>query len=159
MNSDSLQDTLYGLMESGKSANPALSTLLNDYIKFHAVLVVEGGIFAFMFMVLSLYLWRRLKRTQNTKSRNWTFEKKTYFCFGLVSTVVTLLMLLIVAANLSNVLNPQEGFSHFIPDLGTPQAGTQKAALHQAVNTWAQSGSPHMPSILKNGVKIGRAHV
>ena len=152
MNSDSLQDTLYNLTQSGTRANPALNTLLHDYIKFHAVLIIEGGIFTLMLIVLIVYFWRRLKRTQNTKSRNWTFEKKTYFCFGLVSTVVTLFMLLIVAANLSNVLNSQEGFVQSILDLGTPQMGTQKAALHQAVNTWALSGSAQMPSILQNGV-------
>ena len=152
VNSDSLQDTLYNLTQSGTRANPALNTLLHDYIKFHAVLVIEGGIFTFILIVLSAYFWRQLEKMQNAKSRNWTFEKKTYFCFGLVSTVVSLFILLIVAANLSNVLNPQKGFVQFISDLGTPQVGTQKAALHQAVNIWALSGSAQMPSILQNGV-------
>lgn len=102
-----------------------------------------------LLIILSVYFWRRFKKTKKAK----TFEKKVYFCFGLVSTIVTLFMFLIVAANLSSVLNPQEGFAQFIPDLGTPQAGTQKAALHQAVNTWAQSGSTKIPSILQNKIK------
>jgi hypothetical protein len=61
-------------------------------------------------------------------------------------------MLLIVAANISNVVHPQAGFAQSIPDLGTPQGGTHKAALHQAVATWVQSGSASMPSLLEDGV-------
>ncbi|MBI2331798.1 MAG: hypothetical protein HYU84_06525 [Chloroflexi bacterium] len=77
----------------------------------------------------------------------------SYLCFGLTSTVVSLLMLLIVTANLSNILNPQEGFAQSIPDLGTPQAGTHKAVLYQAVNAWVQSGSTDIPSILQDEVR------
>ncbi|HEY9628114.1 MAG TPA: hypothetical protein V6C84_12515 [Coleofasciculaceae cyanobacterium] len=152
MDSDNLQNTLHNLMQSSSRSNPAYNTLLHDYIKYHAVLVVEGGIFALLLMLLSVYFWRRFKRTRKAETRNWTFEKKVYFCFGLVSTIVTLLMLLIVVVNLGTVLNPREGFAQSIPDLSTLQAGTQKAALYQAVNDWVQSGSAHMPSVLENKV-------
>ena len=153
MNSDDLQNTLSSLLQSGSHSNPAYNTLLHDYTTYHAVLVIEGTMFVLLLIVLSVYFWRRFKRTQKAENHTWTFEKKAYFCFGLACTVVTLGMLLIVAANVSNVVNPQEGFAQSIPDLGTPQAGTQKAALHQAVNTWAQSGSASMPSMLENGVR------
>lgn len=153
MDSDNLQNTLHSLMKSGSRSNPAYNTLLHDYIKYHAVFVVEGGIFALLLTVLSVYFWRRFKRTRKAETRNWTFEKKAYFCFGLTSTIVTLFMLLIVVVNLGTVLNPQEGFAQSIPDLGIPQAGTQKAALYQAVNAWVQSGSTHMPPALENKVR------
>lgn len=152
MNSDNLQTTLYNLAQSGSLSNPAYNTLLRDYTRYHAVLFIEGGIFTLMLLVLSVYFWRQFIKTQKAEIGNWTFEKKTYFCFGLASTLISLFMFLIVAANLSNVLNPQEGFAQSILDLGTPQAGTQKAGLYQAVNTWAQSGSVQMPSILQNEV-------
>ena len=153
MNSDNLQNTLYNLTQSGTLTNPAYNTLLHDYTKYHAVFFIEGGVFALILIVLSVYFWRRFKRMQHAETRGWTFEKKTYFCFGLVSTVAALLMLLIVAANLSNVLNPRDGFAQSIPDLGTPQAGTQKDELYQAVNVWVQSGGPNMPPILQNEVR------
>lgn len=153
MNSDDLQKTLYSLMQSGSRSNPAYNTLLQDYTTYHAVLVIEGGMFALLLMALSMSFWRRFQGTQKAETHTWTFEKKAYFCFGLVSTVVTFGMLLIVAANISNAFHPQEGFAQSIPDLGTPQAGTQKAALYQAVTTWAQSGSVSMPPLLENGVR------
>ncbi|MBI3173435.1 MAG: hypothetical protein HYZ25_06940 [Chloroflexi bacterium] len=152
MNNDNLQNTLYHLAQSGAFSNPAYHTLLHDYTTYHAVLFIEGGIFMLILMALSVYFWQRFRRIQKATTHHWAFEKKTYFSFGLVSTVVTLFMLLIVAANLSNVLNPQEGFIQSITDLGTPQEGTQKAALYQAVDIWAQSGSAQPPSILQNGV-------
>lgn len=153
MNSDDLQNTLYSIMQSGSRSNPAYNTLLHDYTMYHAVLVIEGGIFTLLLIALSVYFWRQFERTQKTVTRTWLFEKKAYFCFGLISTAVALCMLLIVVANVSNVLNPQEGFAQSIPDLATPQAGTQKAALYQAVNTWAQSASAYIPSMLQNGVR------
>ncbi|MBE9009980.1 hypothetical protein IQ250_07150 [Pseudanabaenaceae cyanobacterium LEGE 13415] len=153
MNSNPLQDTLYSLVKSGSHSNFAYNTLLYDYITYHAALVIEGGIFALLLIVLGVYFWRRFKRMRKAETCNWTFEKKAYFCFGLVSTIVALFMLLIVAVNLSTVLNPQEGFVQVIQDLGTPQAGTQKAAHYQAVNTWVQSGSAHMPPVLQNEVR------
>lgn len=153
MDSDNLQNMLYSLMQSGSRSNPAYNTLLHDYIKFHAVLVIEGGIFALLLIVLSMYFWQQFKRTRKAETRNWTFEKKAYFCFGLVSTIVALFMLLIVAVNLSTTLNPQEGFAQIISDLGTPQAGTQKAVRYQSVNIWVQSGSAHMSPVLQNEVR------
>lgn len=153
MDGNDLQNTLYLLAQSGSLSNPAYNLLLRDYTTYHAVLFVEGGIFTFMLILLSLAFWQRFKRMHKAETHNWTFEKKTYFCFGLLSTVVALLMLLIVAANLSNVVNPRDGFVQSIPDLGTPQAGTPKAALYQAVNIWAQSGNAQMPAVLQDEVR------
>ncbi|MGB8699706.1 MAG: hypothetical protein WCD18_09850 [Thermosynechococcaceae cyanobacterium] len=117
------------------------------------MLVIDGDIFAILLVVLSVYFWRWFKRIQKAETRNWRFEEKAYFCFGLVSTIVALFMLLIVAVNLGTVLKPQEGFAQVIQDLGTPQAGTQKAAHYQAVNTWVQLGSVQMPPVLQNEVR------
>jgi hypothetical protein len=119
---------------------------------YHAVLVIEGGMVALLLTVLSVSFWRRLKRAQNAEKHTWTFERKAYLGFGLLSTLVTLGMLLIVAANISNVVHPQAGFAQSIPDLGTPQVGTHKAALHQAVATWVQSGNASLPSLLEDEV-------
>lgn len=153
MDSDNLQKTLYSLMQSGSHSNPAYNTLLHDYIKYHAALVIEGGIFALLLLVLSVYFGRRFKRMRKAETPDWTFQKKAYFGFALVSAIVALFMLSIVAVNLGTVLNPQEGFAQVIRDLGTPQAGTQRAARYQAVNTWVQSGSARIPPALQNEVR------
>ncbi len=153
MDTDNLQQTLTNLMQSGSESNPAYATLLRDYTTYHAVLLIEGGLFALLLIVLSAYCWRRFARSQGAGTRRWTFEKKVLFSSGLASTLFALFMLLIVAANLSNVANPQAGFAQSIPDLGAPQAGTHRAALHEAVAGWAQSGSAAMPVLLQDAVR------
>lgn len=152
MNTDDLQSTLSRLIQSGSSSNPAYTALLHDYTVYHAVLVIEGGMVALLLTLLSVFFWRQLKRAQNAEKHIWTFECKAYLGFALLSTLVTLGMLVIVVANISNVIHPQAGFAQSIPDLGKPQVGTHKAALHQAVATWVQSGSTSMPSLLEDGV-------
>lgn len=106
-----------------------------------------------LFVMLSIYFWRKFMKLPKSNFRKWSFEKKAYFGFGLGSIVMFLFMLLIVMANLSNVLNPQDGFKQTIPDIAVPQAGTQKALIYHAVNLWAKSGNDQMPSILQNEIK------
>lgn len=152
MNSDSLQTTLNNLLQSGTQSNPALNSLLSDYIKYHVVLLIVGGLFTLILVTLSILFWARYKRAPKTDTSKWTFEKKTYFSFGLLTTIVGLFMALIVAANTSNVLNPRQGFSGAVGMLGTSQTGTHKAELYQSFNTWLQSGSTHAPALIQSKI-------
>ncbi|MBA2391580.1 MAG: hypothetical protein H0V70_02400 [Ktedonobacteraceae bacterium] len=152
MNNNNLQRTLSKLIQSGSRSNPAMNTLINDYTTYHIVLVVVGGFFVLIFLLLSLFFWTQLKRTPQAAKHKWTFEKKTYFSLGAVSIVVGLLIALIVAVNATTVLNPLPGFSSLVDSLGTPKAGTQMDKLYQACNTWLQSGSTHIPSLIQSKI-------
>ncbi len=150
--SDTLQDTLQTLIQSGTKSNPALNSLVSDYTRYHVVLVVVGGLFTLGLILLSLFFWKGFRKAPTVDARKWTFEKKTFFYFGSFSTLVGSLMALIVAANVSNVLNPWQGFSESIGLLGTPRAGTQTDRLYQSFNGWLQSGSPRMPSFVQRKI-------
>lgn len=152
MNSDSLQTTLNNLLKSGTRSNPVLNILLSDYTKYHVVTLIIGGLFTLILVTLSVLLWIRYKRAPKTGTSKWTFEKKTYFSFGLLTTIVGLFMVLIVVANASTVLNPGPGFSGVVDMLGTSQAGTQKTELYQSFNTWLQSGSTPIPSLIQSKI-------
>lgn len=152
MNSDSLQTTLNNLLKSGTRSNPVLNILLSDYTKYHVVTLIIGGLFTLILVTLSVLLWIRYKRAPKTGTSKWTFEKKTYFSFGLLTTIVGLFMVLIVVANASTVLNPGPGFSGVVDMLGTSQAGTQKTELYQSFNTWLQSGSTPVPSLIQSKI-------
>jgi cytochrome bd-type quinol oxidase subunit 2 len=152
MNSGSLQTTLNNLLQSGTRSNPALNTLLSDYTKYHLVLLVVGGLFTLILVTLSVLFWARYKKAPKTDTRKWTFEKKTYFSFGLLTTIVWLLMVLIVVVNAGTVLNPRQGFSGVVDMLGTSQAGTHKTELYQSFNTWLQSGSTQVPSLIQSKI-------
>ena len=149
---DSLQATLNKLIQADSTSNPALNRLIAANTEYHFVLVVVGGLFLLALMLLSGFFWRRFTRTSKGDSGQWTFEKRTYFSFGLFSVVVGLLMALIVVANVNNVLNPRQEFSGAIGMLGTPQAGSQTDKRQQAFKTWLQSGSPQMPSLIQDKI-------
>ncbi len=149
---DNLQTELKNLIESGSSSNPAVNTLINDYTQYHAVLVVAGGLLVLIFVLLSIYFWTQWKRIPNTAERKWTFEKKTYFAFGALSVIVGLLFALIVAMNASNVFDPWHGFSLLVDELGIPEVGTQMDTRYQEFNSWVQSGSVNVPSIIQSNI-------
>lgn len=149
---NNLQNTLSKLIQAGSWSNPAMNTLINDYITYHLVLVVVGGFFVLVFLLLSLFFWVQWKRTSQEASRKWTFEKKAYFFLGTVSAAFGLLIALIVAVNATTVLNPLPGFSSIVASLGTPKPGTQMDKLYQTVNTWLQSGSTHIPSLIQSKI-------
>jgi hypothetical protein len=152
MNDNNLQSTLNKLIQSGSRSNPAMNTLINDYTRYHVVLVVVGAFLVLTFILLSIFFWAQFKRTSKTDKHKWTFEKMVYASFGALSAVVGLLIALIVAANATNVLNPQHGFSLLVDSLGTPQASTPMDKLYQEFNTWVQSGSANIPSLIQSKI-------
>jgi uncharacterized membrane protein len=152
MNSDSLQTTLNNLLQSGTRSNPALNSLLDDYIKYHVILLIVGGFFTVILAILSILFWARCKRSPNLNNSKWTFEQKTYFSFGLLTTIVGLLMALLVGVNAGTVLKPQPGFSGVISMLGRSPSGTPKAELQQSFNRWLQSGSTQIPPLVQSKI-------
>ena len=145
----SLQELLRTLLQSGSESNPALNALISDYSTYHLVLVMVGGLFLVALIILSVFLWRRFSRAPRTDTRRWTFEKRVYFVFGLLSVLVGLAMTVIVAANVSTAVHPREGFAGSISMLGTPQPGTPSADVQGSVYAWLESGSTDTPADLQ----------
>lgn len=106
---DSLHATLSKLTKSGWQSNPAMKTLIDDYARYHYVLVIAGGCLALVFAALSVVFWRRFRQLRKAGIRRWTFEQKVYFSFGLIGSVVAVLIALLVAVNAANALDPVHG--------------------------------------------------
>ncbi len=147
-----LQATLDNMIQSGAWSNPAMNTLINDYTRYHVVFVVEGGLLVVIYILLSIFFWTQWRGVPKIDKRRWTFEKKTYFSFGVLSIAVGLLISLFVAADATNVADPRLGFSLLVDSLGTPKAGTPMDHLYQAFNTWLQSGSATIPPLVQNKI-------
>lgn len=139
-----LRTTLSALLDSGTDTNPALNALLHDYAAYHRVLAFLAGAFLIATTVLSVLLWRRFRRT-GTPGRGWSFERWMSFWLGLISVGTALFLALVVAANVSNVLDPQAGFAGALGLLGSPKAGTSAAQLHDAFAEWLRSGAAAVP--------------
>jgi hypothetical protein len=154
MNTESyadLQFTLKGLLKLSSGSNPALATLLHDYARYHVVLVVLGSVLVLLLTLLSIFCWVRFRQAQQ-RPLQVGFEQKVYACFGLMTAGVGLLMVLLVAANASNALNPSPGFSLLVETLHRPKAGTHLAQLHQAFQLWLQSGGTAVPAPIQASI-------
>jgi heme/copper-type cytochrome/quinol oxidase subunit 2 len=149
---DTLRNTLKDLVKSGTDSNAAFNRLLDDYASYHLVLVIVGGVFLVGLLVMSVFFWRRFAKAPKNDKRGWTFERKTFFCFGVVSILVCLFLAVVVAANVSNVRSPRAGLAGAIPLLSTPHGGAQDGELYESFNAWLESGSDDLPPAVQSRV-------
>jgi len=106
---DLLPGALQESLQAGAGTNAALGVLLDDFVRYHAVLVGLGGAVAAALLVLGGWCWRRSGRVNAGAGGAWTFERRVYVSFGGTGIVSGLLMAVIVAANVSTVLHPGPG--------------------------------------------------
>ncbi len=141
---DDLRTTLSTLLESGTDTNPALAALLHDYAAYHRVLVILGGLILVAVLVATVACWRRYRSARSAAGAR--FERRTYFWFTALGVGVVLFFALVVAANVSNVLDARHGFAGALGLLGTPRPGSSAADLQESFTTWLQSGTSAVPA-------------
>jgi hypothetical protein len=133
------------LTRSDVPANPAYHRVRSDYVNFHVVFVVIGGLFTLLLLLSCVFFWLRFRRAPQVDGRKWTFERRTYFSFGVLSLVIGLFMAVAFAANLSTVVSPGPGLAWAIKTFRTPQPA-------RAFTEWMQSGSAHIPPLIQNEI-------
>lgn len=114
-------------------ANQALETILADYRLYHAVLVVVAAIFFIALMVLVVACVRSLRAARRSPAGATRRQVWTYRLFIVSSILLGLFLLLVIAVNVSTVINPAAGFA------GVDQSG-------KAISAWLASGSPSVPA-------------
>jgi hypothetical protein len=134
--------------ESGWRSNGAMKMLIDDYARYHWVLVILGGLLVVGITVLSAIVWRRFVRTKFSPTDTWPTERKLYFSLGVLSSFVGLCMSLLVAVNASTALKPLPGFA----TLPAPRSGQQREALDAAVIDWVKSGQVRVPAIVEDRI-------
>ncbi|ACT02767.1 hypothetical protein Pjdr2_4139 [Paenibacillus sp. JDR-2] len=147
-----LQNALSEVIESGSQANPALSAVIHNYAKYHAVLVIFGGLLVILFAWLSIRFWANFKRNSMISNSKWSFEKKVYFSFGIISSFITLLMALIVVANATNTFYPLHGFSLFIDSFAISDGESYKNEWRLAFMEWIRSGNENIPAMIQQKI-------
>jgi len=120
-------------------ANPALATILADYQRYHLVLVIVGTVLLLAVVGLVITCVRRLRAARHSSSGSTRRQTWTYRAFIAGAIAVGLFLALVVAANLSTVLDPARGF-----------AGVE---IHrQAFTDWISSGMPTIPDEVQRRV-------
>jgi hypothetical protein len=143
---EELQDAIQQHEATWKSNN-AMKTLIGDYVKAHSVVVAVGGAMTIGLVLVSIVLWIRFRRIPRVETRKWGFEKRIHFAFGVLSTVVGLLMGLVVTVNALTVANPLPGFM-----LSGAHPTPNTAAVDTAVIGWIKSGNGPMPTIVQQKI-------
>ena len=143
--SDTLQQELQQLLRTD-AANAALTQLLDDYRRYHLVLVIVVSLFLIAALVLSVYSWRRFAKAPRSSRWRWTFERWTYFGFGVLGLIVAAFLALVVAANISNVVNPRAGFTGALGLLGSPSPGSNYPSPAATAARPGRATTPKRPS-------------
>ena len=93
---------------------------------------------------------------RNPKQRAaWCVQAKAALvgaCLALVGCGVTLLVALVVAANLSNVVDPRHGLAAGLGMLGHAPRGSHRAVLDHAFVTWLRTGDGSTPPAVQAAI-------
>lgn len=152
-----LQKALRNILYSGAVPNPAVSKIIFDYAKYHAVLVIISGLLFLVFATLSLKFWRKMKRVRILSQKKWNFESKTYGYFFAISITMALFLLLLAVANTTNTLNPLHGLSlayNLSSSNGEIYKEVNTDELHLIFSSWIKSGDASFPHAIM--IEIGK---
>jgi hypothetical protein len=144
----SLEELLLTFLASKSVTNPAVLHMINDYAKYHWVLVILGGFSVLLFLVILRWLWKKFWVGPDLIGNIGNVGGRAYFFLMTFVGFVTASMSLIVYANLQNALHPKQGFRLAIHSLGVPASGSKTADIHQSFYTWIQSGDKTLPNYL-----------
>lgn len=147
--SGTLQDTLNSYVQSDWQSNPAMQQIITEYGRYHAALAIVGGIFLIILIVASVLFWVKCRRIPKIRRFKWPFDKKVYFGFGLLATLVVLFLALIVAANISTASKPLPGFTGSINTISTSGS---KQQLNESINDWIKSGTAKPPVLVQQSI-------
>lgn len=148
---DRLKKTLEQALAAGRGGNRALDALIADYARYHLALVVVGGL---MLLAVSLLVWwcaRRAKAAAR-EGRRWTSGRVTLLGLAAAGGAVSLLLAVVVAANIGTAVSPDRGFEGAVASLGVARAGTGSAAVHDAYAGWIASASSDAPPGVEEAV-------
>lgn len=143
-----LQDLLQELTQASDTNNPAYKFLLNDYAKYHYVMVVLGGASVIALTFFAGYQFRLLRKSESLSANLRTVIGKAYLYLGAFTAFLAVVLGLIVIGNLGNALNPKLGFQNSLEMLGTPIAGSKSALLQDSFTKWVQSERPSAPAYI-----------
>ena len=107
--SGALPDTLAQVRQqlADGQSSPALAVITDDYVKFHAVMAVEGTIVVIILVVLTVLLWRW--RTGRVERRS----RRLLAAYGGFVPVLALALAVIVLANATTAAHPLPGLEGF----------------------------------------------
>jgi hypothetical protein len=94
---------------TARQHSPALEVITRDYVRFHAVMAVEGTVVVALLALLSVILRRRFTHTRRSERRT----RRLLAAYGIFTPLLLVALAVIVAANATTAANPQPGLEGF----------------------------------------------
>lgn len=94
---------------AGHQSSAALEPIISDYIKFHAVMAVEGSIVVVVLFALTVPLWRTFTRTDRAERRT----RRLLSAYGVFVPLLSLALAAVVVANATTAAHPMPGLEGF----------------------------------------------
>jgi hypothetical protein len=141
---DKLQVLMDELMRSGWQSNPAMTALVNDYAKFHAIFVVATSVALLVLVLMSAFCWARSRKIARTGTSGEVFERRVFRSFAFLGSLLSLAFALLITVNADHAFNPSsvlDGFSL----LSAPRGDS---AVGRALLEWIESNAIHPPLLI-----------
>jgi hypothetical protein len=88
------------------SRRPALGPIMDEYVRYHAVVAIEGAIAVVALIAVSVLLWRRLfTRTSRTDRR----ARRLLASYGVFTPLLSLALAVVVVGNVTTTAHPLPG--------------------------------------------------
>jgi len=85
---------------------PAVDAITNDYVRFHAVMAIEGSIVVVALLALTVLLWRRFRRASGR-------ARHVLVLVDVFTPLLSLTLAIVVLANATTAAHPQPGLDGF----------------------------------------------
>jgi RsiW-degrading membrane proteinase PrsW (M82 family) len=145
MTSD-LASLLKSMLNSRSPLNFAAQYLVDDYAKYHFVMVILGGLTSITLLMLSYMQLRGYSIYRKQAKPRSRMVWAIYLYFGTFTSFLAVALALIVVGNLGNALNPKAGLLHSLPMLSQGNSAGKMNQYQQSIFDWLQSGSTAEPS-------------
>lgn len=150
----SLRETFIRIAQTEANENPAYNLMLNDYINYHIVFVVGGLAYLCAILVVTFRSGKRLVDNAQGRGRSLSvFERRAFLLSSTMGTLIASIILVLVFANLSNVIAPTDGFLNSLPETVRSPTIADRPSVQEAVQSWAASGDAKMPAVLQQAVR------
>jgi hypothetical protein len=94
---------------AGRQNTPGLQVITSEYVRFHAVMAVEGTVVVVALVLLSVGLWRRFAGTARAERRT----RRVLAAYGVFIPLLAVALAVVVAANATTAANPLPGLEDF----------------------------------------------
>ncbi|WP_206071587.1 hypothetical protein [Antrihabitans stalactiti] len=94
---------------SGSHTTPPLDAMISDFARYHAAMAVIGAVVAVLIASTTVWLW---KKFASTASSDW-LTRRVLASFGVLSAVISLLLIVVVVANVLTAADPEPALAAF----------------------------------------------